>query len=393
MLADGSHTIVVSETDLAGNSASASLAFTLDTTPPPVTVALVSDTGASATDRIAKIATVTGTGDPNASVQVTIDGVLAGSIATNAAGIWGYTPFNPAPGLHTVSVTGTDLAGNTQTANLAYTPRHRGTRHADHRRLHLQRDRDRTDQLHAVGHRGSWQHGGALQRRDHTRHRHRRRQRRLDVHRHAEPDLGLLDERDGRPRRDLAGNVSGGQSAGVVVGTAAVNALTGFAGVPNLILGLGGNDTLSGSSANNILDGGTGSDAMTGLGGNDTYVVDAAGDVVNEAAGGGTDTVLTNLATYTLGANVENLTYTGAVAFTGTGNALANVITGGAGADTLTGGTNVAGNGVDTLIGLGGNDTYTVSNVGDVVVEAAGGGTDTVRTALAATRWAPIWRT
>ena len=54
-------------------------------------------------------------------MQVTIDGVLAGSIATNAAGIWGYTPFNPAQGLHTVSVTGTDLAGNTKTANLAYT--------------------------------------------------------------------------------------------------------------------------------------------------------------------------------------------------------------------------------------------------------------------------------
>ena len=68
-------------------------------------------------------------------------------------------------------------------------------------------------------------------------------------------------------------------------------------------------DNPTGSSANNILDGGTGSDTMTGLAGNDTYaVVDAAHDVVNEAVGGGTDTVLTNLATYTLGANVENLT-------------------------------------------------------------------------------------
>ena len=106
LLADGKHTVVVSETDLAGNKASASVSFTLDKTPPPVTVALVSDTGASAADGITKVATVTGTGDPNSSVQVTVDGVLAGSIATNAAGIWGYTPFNPTQGPHNVSVTG-----------------------------------------------------------------------------------------------------------------------------------------------------------------------------------------------------------------------------------------------------------------------------------------------
>ena len=72
---------------------------------------------------------------------------------------------------------------------------------------------------------------------------------------------------------------------------------------------------------------------------------------MTEAAGGGTDTVRTGLATFTLAANVEKLTYTGAAAFTGIGNNLANVITGGSGADALTDGTNTAGNGVDTLIG------------------------------------------
>ena len=54
---------------------------------------------------------------------------------------------------------------------------------------------------------------------------------------------------------------------------------------------------------------------------------------------------------YTLGANVENLTFIGAGNFTGTGNALANAITGGAGNDTLNG---LAG--ADTLAGGGGND-------------------------------------
>ena len=37
---------------------------------------------------------------------------------------------------------------------------------------------------------------------------------------------------------------------------------------------------------------------------------------------------------------------------------------------------------MDTLIGGAGSDTLNVSNVGDIVTEAAGGGTDTVRTTL-----------
>ena len=125
-----------------------------------------------------------------------------------------------------------------------------------------------------------------------------------------------------------------------------------------------------------------GVDTMIGGVYDDTYVVSQLRDVVTEAAVVGLDTVRTALTTFTLAANVKNLTYAGATAFSGTGNNLANVITGGAGADTLTGGANTAGNGVDTLIGLAGNDTYNVSNVGDIIVEAVGGGTDTVRTTL-----------
>ncbi|WP_425504959.1 DUF4214 domain-containing protein [Rhizobium indicum] len=161
-----------------------------------------------------------------------------------------------------------------------------------------------------------------------------------------------------------------------VVGTAGTDILTGGTG-DDTIDGAAGNDVILGFAGNDTIVGGAGADTMIGGAGDDTYVVDNAGDVVTENAGEGNDTVKTALASYTLGANVENLVYTGTAAFTGTGNELANAITGGAGADTLDGGA-----GADTLTGGAGNDTYVVDNAGDVVVEAAGAGTDTIKTTL-----------
>ncbi|MGO7317871.1 M10 family metallopeptidase C-terminal domain-containing protein, partial [Rhizobium ruizarguesonis] len=136
---------------------------------------------------------------------------------------------------------------------------------------------------------------------------------------------------------------------------------------------------ITSGAGNDTLNGGAGADSLIGGEGDDTYIVDNAGDLVTEAADEGIDTVRTTLASYTLGANVENLTYTGTVAFTGTGNDLANTIRGAAGADTLDGGA-----GADSLIGGAGNDTYIVDNAGDLVTEAAEVGIDTVRTTLAA---------
>ena len=132
---------------------------------------------------------------------------------------------------------------------------------------------------------------------------------------------------------------------------------------------------LTGNIGNDVLDGGAGVDIMTGGRGNDTYVVDEALDAVVELAGQGTDTVRTTLGSYALGADVENLTFTGSGDFAGDGNALANVITGGAGADRLDGGA-----GVDRLVGGNGNDTYLVDSALDVVSEVSStGGTDQVR--------------
>ena len=162
----------------------------------------------------------------------------------------------------------------------------------------------------------------------------------------------------------------------------------------NKIYGTSGSDTLSGGTGNDFIDGGVGADKMLGGKGDDIYVVDNSRDVVTEQTNAGNDTVLASI-TYTLPSNVENLTLTGTAAVNATGNTLANVITGNDAANSLSG---LAGN--DTLMGLGGNDTlnggagadamfggsgndtYMVDNVGDVVNETAGDGTDTVQSSI-----------
>src|SRR6266480_2567280 len=136
--------------------------------------------------------------------------------------------------------------------------------------------------------------------------------------------------------------------------------LTGTAADENFIGGnnadqisaAGGNDVIEALGGNDTLDGGTGADTLQGGAGDDTYVVDNAGDVVIENAGEGIDLVQSSVS-YTLSAEVENITLTGAAAIDATGNALNNVLTGNAAANTLDG---AAGN--DTLAGGFAADTY-----------------------------------
>ena len=118
-------------------------------------------------------------------------------------------------------------------------------------------------------------------------------------------------------------------------------------------------------------------DRLIGSRGNDTFAV-ISQDVKIEDPNGGTDTVESpvdfSIANYSV---IENLALTGAGNTFATGNLKANVISGNSGNNKLDGGSDSA---IDTLQGGAGNDTYVLRDSLDQIVEAAGGGTDTIET-------------
>lgn len=104
---------------------------------------------------------------------------------------------------------------------------------------------------------------------------------------------------------------------------------------------------------------------LFGLAGDDFYTVGATGTTVNEVAGGGIDTVTASV-DFTLSAEVEHLSLTGA-AVNGTGNALANNITSDAGNQVLNG---LGGN--DRLSSGAGNDTVYGGDGNDIINGGSG---------------------
>jgi hypothetical protein len=162
-----------------------------------------------------------------------------------------------------------------------------------------------------------------------------------------------------------------------------------------------------------------GRDVLEGLAGDDFYLINNAGDTIAENANEGSDTVYSNAASYTLGANVENMFLMSTSSLHGKGNELnnllaanaannalaggagndllfdqyggndvlqgeggadtllesmgSNLLDGGAGTDTLTGGY-----GNELFIGGTGNDTLTTGNGADVIAFNRGDGQDTV---------------
>ncbi|EBA4499471.1 Ig-like domain repeat protein [Salmonella enterica] len=120
-LPDGIHTLLVDVTDIAGNVAQETLQFTIDTTLREPTIVLdpTHDTGDDTNDnltRINKPVFIIGNVDNDVShIVVHIDG--RDYTIENTGGNLTFTPDQPlSDGQHTISVTVTDIAGNTKTS-------------------------------------------------------------------------------------------------------------------------------------------------------------------------------------------------------------------------------------------------------------------------------------
>jgi len=239
-------------------------------------------------------------------------------------------------------------------------------------------------------------------------------------------DADFMDGGDGADTYyvDNAGDVTGDSGTDGAVDTVYIAYLptegyTLATGIDNAVLdalagsatldGNDGNNRLSGNAVDNVLNGGLGADTLVGGGGADTLYAGDGNDSVD--AGDGNDLIVAGDGAgndrYVGGAGVDTIRYSSAVMpirvdlaagqASGTGigtdsiaqvenviggqgsdtligNAAANQLSGGAGSDTLDGGA-----GADRLIGDAGNDVYLVDSSRDLIVEAAAGGQDSVR--------------
>jgi hypothetical protein len=105
-LADGKHSVVVTDTDGAGNTASVTTQFTLDTKLTAPTAALAVDSGTAGDGLTNNAGLSFNTADGDATRVIKVDGAVVGS----------YDASKLADGKHTVIVTDTDAAGNTASA-------------------------------------------------------------------------------------------------------------------------------------------------------------------------------------------------------------------------------------------------------------------------------------
>lgn len=122
-LSEGPHAITLTTTDVAGNSSTPTAPFTVvvDTAAPAAPSAITAQDSVDPTtgpitegqQTNENRPTLSGTVEPNATVQILDNGNVIGSVKANASGNWSFTPTSDlADGNHQLTVTATDSAGN-----------------------------------------------------------------------------------------------------------------------------------------------------------------------------------------------------------------------------------------------------------------------------------------
>lgn len=131
-LGQGPHVFTTVATDPAGNTGSPSASFTIQVdsiAPPAPAIVTVQDNTAPVTGPIAgggisneSHPGLTGTGEIGATITVMSDGVAIGTTIVGAGGTWSFTPGTALTnGLHTLTVTATDSAGNVSAPSAGFT--------------------------------------------------------------------------------------------------------------------------------------------------------------------------------------------------------------------------------------------------------------------------------
>ncbi len=270
---DGSESVLVHQTDLAGNtSATAALSFTLDTaTSDAITTASAAVTNPTQT--------IQGTGEIGASIQLH-DGSsnLGGLVTVDASGHWADTVALTGVGDHIITALATDLAGNSAHSNVI-TLSLSGANVIDQPGELIVSGSPQADQITVHAENLVVLAGGGD-----------------DVITIA-PDAGLglihvLQGGDGNDTLDLSritddvsvdlGSGSGGDSFAFrhvsQTGILLLNSIEN-------VTGGSGNDTLIGNNAFNVLNGGAGADTIRGGNGNDTVIGGSGNDILSGGSG------------------------------------------------------------------------------------------------------------
>jgi Ca2+-binding RTX toxin-like protein len=187
-------------------------------------------------------------------------------------------------------------------------------------------------------------------------------------------DDAVLDFKNGVMFDSGAGEdvITGGRGNDTLIGGDGNDNLTG--GPPTIETIKSGDDSLLGGAGNDNLGGWDGNDTFVGGSGNDNLFGDAGNDLADfsDATGAVNGSLATGLVSDGQG-GTDTLTSIEGLR----GGAFADTLAGSDGDNTLDGG-----GGADSLAGGAGNDLYVVSDAGATLVELAGGGVDTVKSAV-----------